>query len=304
MQALKNRLDRVYKTIIGYEKSIDADSQIFPGDKNPEKMHCLSTVPEYYQLDLFTLQIAQQLPPTTADSLTKSDIGTLEQWGELLLGRSREFDESIEEYRKAILDALYPIAEGGTRNHIVDWSKDVDNVRMVYPYVGNRPIDEINCDDIEGRINGGAVYVRSIDNNGIPSQSLLTEVTDALVLNGTISIFKLKTVPIIHRPYNFEYTVRSAIEGAGSSIGEAEAACVDITYEILDTLEPYVLYYHKIRRDFVVSGQFFQEINKRLRLPPYEHLLIDLKITRGAVEISVDMLPGGEIPIIGSVNFV
>ena len=105
MQALKNRLDRVYKTIIGYEKSIDADSQIFPGDKNPEKMHCLSTVPEYYQLDLFTLQIAQQLPPTTADSLTKSDIGTLEQWGELLLGRSREFDESIEEYRKVVYNS-------------------------------------------------------------------------------------------------------------------------------------------------------------------------------------------------------
>ena len=105
LDSLKIILDRLYNNIIGKVKSIDFNNQQIAGLKNPERMHALASAPEYSTINKFALQVSLQLPPTTAESQRESDIGRLEDWGQKVLKRNIEDDETIEEYRDLILSA-------------------------------------------------------------------------------------------------------------------------------------------------------------------------------------------------------
>ena len=303
-ETVKTILDRVYNNIIGYVKGIDFTRQTLEGVKNPERIHAVAVAPEYSQVNEFALQVSQQLPPTTAESIRNSDIGSLEEWGELILGRSIGVDEDPEEYRAEILEAWRPVARGGNRQDLLFWSLQIPGIRRVYPYVGSRDVNAINVDDIEGRLDGAFLYVRSTSGDGIPTGAQMDSVKQLIDAEATISSSKINVTPIILRPYDFEFDIEPSILGGSSSLGEVELKILDITYDILNDTEPFIKYVDLIRRDIVVPGQYLQRIRNIITKPPYRYTLNDLIIKYLGVEVNIDLLPPGNIPMLGSYTFV
>ena len=230
----KTRLDRLYNSIMGGIKNIDPNRQTLSGERNPEKMHSLCVAPEYALIDRFTLEVVKQLPPTTAESIRDSDIGSLEDWGERVLGRTLGENEDPEEYRNEILDLWNPDAKGGDNQDLLDWALEVENIRRVYPYVGSRPVDSITADDIEGRLSGSVVYVRSTENNGVPTYTQLQAVYSVYLQKADIAINTTRVVPIINRFYHFEYTLSKNVTGGSASLGEVENKVLDVTYDVFE----------------------------------------------------------------------
>ncbi len=303
-ESVKTILDRLYNNIIGYVKSIDFSRQTLPGIKNPERVHSLAIAPEYSIVNEFALQVSQQLPPTTAESVRNSDIGSLEEWGGLILGRSLGLLEDPEDYRADILEAWRPFARGGNRQDLLFWSLLIAGIRRVYPYVGSRDVNALNVDDIEGRLDGAFLYVRSTAGDGIPTGAQMDLVKQLIDVEATISSSKINVAPIILRPYDFEFDIEPSILGGSSSEGEVQAKIIDITYDVLNDTEPFIKYVDLIRRDFVVPGQYLQQIRNVITKPPYRYTLNDLIIKYLGVEVNIDQLPQGNIPTLGSYTFV
>lgn len=303
-ETVKTIIDRLYNNIIGYIKGVDTSRQTFSGVKNPERIHSLAIAPEYSLINEFALQISNQLPPTTAESIRVSDIGSLEEWGELILGRTLGIDEDPEEYREEILAAWRPIARGGNREDLLFWSLQIAGIRRIYPYVGSRGVNEINVDDIEGRLDGAFLYVRSTAGNGVPTGTQMDMVKQSIDEEATISSSKINVIPIILRSYDFEFDIEPSVLGGSSSEGEVQTKILDITYDILNDTEPYIKYVDSIRRDFVIAGQYLQQIKNVITKPPYRYTINDLIIKYLGTEIVVDQLPPGNIPILGSYSFV
>lgn len=303
-ETVKTILDRLYNNIIGYNKGVDTTRQTMPGVKNPERIHSLAIAPEYSLVNEFALQVSRQLPPTTAESIRNSDIGSLEEWGELILGRSIGFSEDPEDYRAEILEAWRPVGRGGNRPDLLTWSLEIPGIRRVYPYVGSLGVNEINADDIEGRLDGAFMFVRSTAGDGIPTSAQLDQVRAKIELEATISISKMNIVPVVLRPYDFTFEIEPSILGGSSSAGEVQIKIIDITYDILNDTEPFIKYVDDIRRDYVVPGQYLQQIRNVITKPPYRYTLNDLIVKYEGVEISIDQLPQGSIPTLGSYSFV
>lgn len=301
---LQTRLDRIYNNIIGYVKTIDPSNKILDSDKDPERMHSLVTAPEYNNIDRFAIDVSKQIVPSLTDSITNSDIGGLEEWGELLLGRFRGPSETIEEYRTAILDALMPTAKGGNNAHLLEWALQVSDVKRVYPYVGNGSVDAITIEDIEGRLDGAYVYVQSSLGDSTPSSTMLEAVKAKYLLLATISAIKINVVPIILRPYDFTYEIEPSKIGSTAPVMEAQNKVTEITIEILENTQPFIKYVDDIRRDRVITGQYLRQVNNIIKTPPYRYILNDMMIEKDGVEVNVDQLPKGNIPTIGSITFV
>ncbi len=303
-ESLKTIIDRVYNNIIGSIKSIDFTRQTITGVVNPERIHSLAIAPEYHMINNFALQVSQQLPPTTAESIRDSDIGSLEEWGELILGRSLGVFEDPEDYRNEILTAWMPLARGGNREDLLFWSLQIAGIRRVYPYVGSRDVNALNVDDIEGRLDGAFLYVRSTAGDGVPTAAQMDLVKALIDVETTISSSKMTVSPIVLRPYDFEFDIEPAVIGGTSSLGEVQSKVLDITYDVLNDTEPFIKYVDEIRRDIVVPGQYLQQIRNVITKPPYRYNVNDLIIKYLGAEINIDQLPAGNIPTLESYTFV
>ena len=81
--------------------------------------------------------------------------------------------ESVEDYRQAILDAIQLEPQGGAKTDYMQWSKDAQGVRRVYPYVksGNAGTVQVFVE---------ATIEDSTDGFGTPAQALLDEVEQVI----------------------------------------------------------------------------------------------------------------------------
>lgn len=79
--------------------------------------------------------------------------------------------ETIEQYRRAILNAFQIEAQGGAKGDYVLWADDVTAVRFVYPYTNEPGILDIYVE---------ATISDSTDDNGTPSQQTLDDVKAAV----------------------------------------------------------------------------------------------------------------------------
>ena len=84
--------------------------------------------------------------------------------------------ETIEAYRKAILNAIQLEPQGGARADYVQWSSDAQGVRRVYPYVR-----DITPSIIDVFVE--ATIIDSTDGHGTPGGSILTDVRDVIELD-------------------------------------------------------------------------------------------------------------------------
>ncbi len=81
--------------------------------------------------------------------------------------------EDIEVYRQNILDAIQLEPQGGSKTDYRLWSSDAQGVRKVYPYVRN---DDAGFVDVYVE----ATKEDSIDGNGTPDPTLLTDVEEVI----------------------------------------------------------------------------------------------------------------------------
>lgn len=84
--------------------------------------------------------------------------------------------ESIENYRKAILDAIQLEPQGGAKTDYRLWSADAAGVRRVYPYVRSNNAGIVDV-FVEATIED------STDGDGTPSTTLLQSVSDVIELD-------------------------------------------------------------------------------------------------------------------------
>lgn len=84
--------------------------------------------------------------------------------------------ESIENYRKAILDAIQLEPQGGAKTDYRLWSADAPGVRRVYPYVRSN-----NAGIVDVFVE--ATLEDSTDGDGTPSAALLQSVSDVIELD-------------------------------------------------------------------------------------------------------------------------
>lgn len=116
-------------------------------------------------------------------------------------------EESIEEYRTAVISSYQLESQGGARTDYRLWAQDADGVKEVYPYV-NEPgiIDlyvEVNPDD-------------STDGNGTPSQAILDDVEEVIEFDPDVTkpldergrrpmgTFQINYLPITPLPVNVD----------------------------------------------------------------------------------------------------
>lgn len=84
--------------------------------------------------------------------------------------------EDIDVYRQNIIDAIQLEPQGGSKTDYRLWSADAQGVRKVYPYVRN---DDAGIVDVYVE----ATISDSIDGNGTPDPTLLTNVLDVIELD-------------------------------------------------------------------------------------------------------------------------
>lgn len=84
--------------------------------------------------------------------------------------------ESIDSYRRKIIDAIQLEPQGGAKTDYRLWSQDVQGVERVYPYV-----KESNSGTVQVFVE--ATEIDSIDGYGTPSQFLLNDVRDVIIMD-------------------------------------------------------------------------------------------------------------------------
>lgn len=84
--------------------------------------------------------------------------------------------ESIESYRKKIIDAIQLEPQGGSRTDFRLWSQDAQGVRQVYPYVKENSAGTV-------QVFVEANKEDSIDEKGTPSEFLLQEVEQVILMD-------------------------------------------------------------------------------------------------------------------------
>ena len=84
--------------------------------------------------------------------------------------------ETIDSYRKKIIDAIQLEPQGGAKTDYRLWSQDAQGVERVYPYV-----KENNSGTVQVFVE--ATEIDSTDGYGTPSQYLLNEVKEVIIMD-------------------------------------------------------------------------------------------------------------------------
>ena len=209
-------------------------------------------------------------------------------------------EESLEDYRQAIIDSFQLEAQGGAATDYRIWSQDASGVREVYPYVKSG-----ECAEIE-------VFVEAdegVDPKGIPTQAILDEVEDVIEFDPDdtrplnergrrpLGVHALYVEPITpldvdityEGTQGFDLNTQDSIENALSSeIRNIRpfVASADISINQNDLLEVNTII--SIAQNLISSGQSFSGVT--------------LTVDGNPVPVSF-LFSGSNIPYFNSVTF-
>lgn len=146
--------------------------------------------------------------------------------------------ENIEDYRQAILDSIQLEPNGGAKTDYRLWASDAQGVKKVYPYVRN---DNAGVVDVYVE----ATVIDSIDGNGTPSASLLSDVSDVIEFDpdATKPIYERGRRPIQAIPITLAITVVPVdvfIVGLSDSSTAVRNAITENLKVYLESIRPYV----------------------------------------------------------------
>lgn len=147
-------------------------------------------------------------------------------------------EESVEDYRAAILQSIQLEPQGGAKTDYRLWAADAQGVRLVYPYVK------------DGEAGTVQIYVEatvgdSTDGNGTPPAALLDDVAEVIEFDPDITIdtnsrgrrpiqANIEVLPILPIPVDI------VVEGLQEITPEIEVAVRDNIEQYLRTIRPYV----------------------------------------------------------------
>lgn len=156
--------------------------------------------------------------------------------------------ETTDDYRGAILEAIQLEPQGGSKTDYRLWAKDVQGVRLVFPYVKDSDAGTV-------QIYVEATDGDSTDGNGTPSSEMLTDVYDVIQFDPdeTIALHDrgrrpiqatIETLAISLNPIDIEIT--------GLDVNTPEIQSI-----ILENLKAYI----KTVRPFVSGGDLARNKN-------------------------------------------
>lgn len=209
--------------------------------------------------------------------------------------------ETIEDYRKKILDSYRIETQGGAASDYRIWAADAQGVKQVYPYAKSNATAEVNL-FVE------ATIVDSIDGKGTPSLSLLATVEDVVEQDPDITLnindrgrrplgaWEVHYLPIT--PKNIDITVNNY---------------VGLTPTIQTLLTNALTAFINKMRPFVAAADVLNEKNDILDANRLISVILQQTpgATFGTIDISVDGTPlntytfiDGNIPNVNSVSYV
>lgn len=204
--------------------------------------------------------------------------------------------ESVQEYRRSILNAIQLEPQGGAKSDYRIWASDAAGVRRVYPYVK------------DGNAGTVQIFVEASDGNGIPSQAILDDVESVIEFNPDESKplsdrgrkpiqVNLEVLPV--NLVNVEVNITSLL----NSSTEIQSAIEENLQDYLKSVRPFVdgadllrnkndiLYSARIQgviTDVLAADNFFTDFN----------MLID-----GVTQTSF-IFGKQNIPILSNVNYL
>ncbi|MFN0254510.1 baseplate J/gp47 family protein [Pedobacter ureilyticus] len=146
--------------------------------------------------------------------------------------------ESIELYRKNVIDAIRLEAQGGARTDYRLWSADAQGVERVFPYV---KIGEAGTVQVFLE----ATVTDSIDGNGTPSAALINEVIEVITQDPDITLptnqrgrlpigVVLEVLPVVTKPVDIE------IIGLQNDTPSVRSSISSNMKDFLFTVRPYI----------------------------------------------------------------
>lgn len=201
--------------------------------------------------------------------------------------------ETIEQYRKAITDAIQLEPTGGAKTDYRLWGRDAVGVREVYPYLKQNDAGTIE------------IYVEA--ENGTVTPQMITDVEDVLELDPDIS------KPIYERgrrPMQATLDVKSVVElPIDIQIIGLNINSLSIQNSIFQTLEAYL----RNIRPFIDGGQLLRDKNDVLNIArltnvvsdaiDVDNYFLDLKMSVDGAPYDVYTFGLGRIPKLNTVSY-
>ena len=209
--------------------------------------------------------------------------------------------ESIEDYRKKILDAIRLEPQGGARTDYRLWSQDAQGVKQVYPYVKDSEPGTV-------QVFVEATSEDSIDENGTPSQTILNLVEEVIYFSPDLSLttnergrlpiqVNLEVLPIILKPVDIKIINLQSV-----------------TQSIKDNVKRNLLNYLKDVRPFISGCDLLSEKNNILYSGKLQAVVLDSLSSNNFYddfEVFVDgqlennfTFDGANIPYLRNINYV
>ena len=204
--------------------------------------------------------------------------------------------ETVEDYRRKVLDAYRLEPQGGAGSDYRIWASDAQGVKQSYPYAESGAANEINL-FIE------ATVIDSIDGKGTPSASILQDVEDAIELptatrpsRKPLAVYNIDYLPITPLDIDIQIT---------GFVGITPAIQTDIFNAVesfLATVRPFVS-----SIDIVAEKNDIFDVNKIISLiieanPGSQFGAVQLQVNAAIVPTFTFL--DGNIPFLNSITYV
>lgn len=210
-------------------------------------------------------------------------------------------EESEEDYRRAIINAIQLEPQGGARADYVLWAQDSAGVRKVYPYIRNGDITILD-------IFVEAYKDDSVDGRGTPSAQLINQTEQVLITDPDTSAYlyergrkpiqtNLSLKPVVLVPVDI------VISGLFKETSQEWASISDFLTNYLYEIRPFLAGAQLIRdkNDILNSARVSNEVVKAISSDNY---FTELKVFVNFQEISNYIFDNGNIPYLNSVSYV
>lgn len=208
--------------------------------------------------------------------------------------------ESINLYRKNIIDAIRLEPQGGSKTDYRVWAADAQGVERVYPYV---KIGEAGTVQVYVE----ATVTDSTDGKGTPSSALLSAVEEVINFDPDTSLetnqrgripigVSLEVLPILTQPVDVE------IIGLQNDVPSVRSSITSNLIDFLFTVRPYIsgADLPRDKNDILTAVKAQSIISDTVG---NANTFTDFKISVDGVEINTYTFSGGNIPYLRNVTY-
>lgn len=208
--------------------------------------------------------------------------------------------ESVEEYRKAIIDAIQLEPQGGSKTDYRLWAKDAQGVRNVYPYVKDNDAGTV-------QVFVEATEIDSVDGNGTPTSFIIQDVINVLELDPDI------TKPIEERGRR---PIQAILEVLPITLKPVDVEIISLNQNnanIQSLIRRNLKDYLKDVRPFISGGQLLRDKNDILNIARVQGIVsdsldntnyfLDFKMFVDGQQLSTFVFSGSNIPYLRNIIY-